>query len=179
MPPLLFSAVFKTPTSCLETLYICMFLQLLSNSSSLQHVTKSQISASAHPAVPTEEALQVWDVIKRHPEVPTQWWQLWEWEVSCTTRTVTPDSGFSTKQTTQNSESSLTTPAMPSFPKTAVRPTVCTCFHRSSDIQLIEIGTTGTHTHYLGLLKHTIAQMLFSITTKRVEQFCEWMQTAK
>lgn len=108
-----FLAVFKAPTSCLETLYICMFLQLLSNSSSLQHVTKPQISASAHPAVPTEEALQVWDVIKKHPEVPTQGWLLREWEVSCTMHTVTPDSGFQPSRLQR--KSSLTTPAMPSF----------------------------------------------------------------
>lgn len=48
-----------------------MFLQFLSNSSSLHHFIKFQVLASAHLVVPTEEALQVWDVIKRHPEVPT------------------------------------------------------------------------------------------------------------
>lgn len=57
--------------SCLETRYNRMLLQFLSNSSSLRYVIKSQIAASAHLVVPTEEALQVWDVIKRHPEAPT------------------------------------------------------------------------------------------------------------
>lgn len=51
--------------------YICMPLQFLSNSSSLHCVSKSQIAASAHLAVLTEKALQVWDVTERHPEVPT------------------------------------------------------------------------------------------------------------
>lgn len=37
----------------------------------MHHLIKFQILASAHLVVPTEEALQVWDVIKRHPEVPT------------------------------------------------------------------------------------------------------------
>lgn len=37
----------------------------------MHHFIKFQILASAHLVVPTEEALQVWDVIKRHPEVPT------------------------------------------------------------------------------------------------------------
>lgn len=48
-----------------------MPLQFLSNSSSLHCVSKSQIAASAHLAVLTEKALQVWDVTERHPEVPT------------------------------------------------------------------------------------------------------------
>lgn len=55
----------------LEDNYICMFLQFLSNSSLLHHFIKFQVLASAHLVVPTEEAFQVWDVIKRHPEVPT------------------------------------------------------------------------------------------------------------
>lgn len=71
VPQIVFSAIFKTPASCLKTIYICMFLQFLSNSSSLHHFIKFQVLASAHLVVPTEEALQVWDVIKRHPEVST------------------------------------------------------------------------------------------------------------
>lgn len=56
--------------SCLQVRYASMLLWFLSNSSSLHHAIKSQI-ASAHLVVPTEEALQLWDVTKRHPEVPT------------------------------------------------------------------------------------------------------------
>lgn len=48
-----------------------MSLQFLSNSSSLSCVSKSQTAAPALLVVPTEEALQVWDAIERHPEVPT------------------------------------------------------------------------------------------------------------
>lgn len=111
-----------------------MLPQFLRHSSTLHHVIKSQVAASVHLVVPTEEALQVWDVIKRYPEVLThadysengkyaaQW-------------IVTPDSGFHRQADylEYRKQQTLTTPALPSFPQDNRRPAVSTYFHAPSD----------------------------------------------
>lgn len=122
---------------------VCFF-QFLRHSSAPQHVITSQVAASAHLLVPTAEALQVWGVIKRDPEVLTHadYSENGKYAAQCI---VTFDGGFLAGRLFGiQKQQTLTTPALPCFPQDNRRPAVSTYFYTPKDNQLTETETTGT-----------------------------------